>query len=102
MTIPIDILAAIEYQAGGIVSRQLLKKPAGNVTLFAFDDGQELSEHTTAFDAWVHVLEGHAAITVGGTVHEVTGGQALLLPAQVPHAVKAVQRFKMTLTMIRG
>jgi quercetin dioxygenase-like cupin family protein len=91
-----------EYQSGGIVSRQLLKRPSGNVTLFAFDDGQELTEHTSPFDALVHVLEGEVEVRVSGVAHRVRGGEMILLPAHVPHALKSVTRFKMTLTMIRS
>lgn len=90
-----------DYQSGGIVSRQILKKPAGNVTLFAFDAGEELTEHTSSFDALAHVLEGEAQIAIAGRAHAVRGGQMIVMPAGVPHAVKAVTRFKMMLTMIR-
>lgn len=92
----------IGYQDGSVVSRTLLKKPAGTVTLFAFDAGQGLSEHTAPFDAIVHVLDGQATVTIGGTPHEVSSGQMLLLPANVPHALHAPQRFKMLLTMVRA
>lgn len=98
----LSLAGLVEYQAGGIVSRQLLKKPSGNVTLFAFDDGQELSEHTSPFDALVHVLEGEADVSLSGQAHRVRGGEMVLLPAHVPHAVKSVTRFKMSLTMIRS
>jgi quercetin dioxygenase-like cupin family protein len=91
----------VEYQAGGIVSRQVLKKAAGNVTAFAFDAGQELAEHTSPFEALIEVVEGDAEISVAGRAHRVAGGEMILLPASVPHAVKAVSRFKMLLTMIR-
>ena len=91
----------VAYQPGAVVSRTLVKKPAGTVTLFAFDAGQGLSEHTAPFAALVHVLDGRASITVGGTPHEVPAGQVLLLPANVPHAVAAKERFKMLLIMIR-
>jgi quercetin dioxygenase-like cupin family protein len=100
-TEPVNAAGLVEYQAGGIVSRQIVKKTTGNVTLFAFDQGQEMTEHTSSFDALVHVLEGVAEIVVAGSAHEVREGQYLLLPAHVPHAVKATGRFKMALTMIR-
>ena len=92
----------VSYQDGAVVSREIVKKPAGNVTLFAFDEGQGLSEHTAPFDALVQVLEGEAEITVAAQPHRVRGGEMLLLPARQPHAVKAVERFKMMLTMIRS
>lgn len=90
------------YQAGAIVSRIVVKREAGNVTLFAFDAGQELSEHTAPYDALVQVLEGEAAITIAGRPYRVGSGEMLLMPAQQPHALKAVSRFKMLLTMIRS
>jgi quercetin dioxygenase-like cupin family protein len=92
----------VAYQAGAVVSRVILKKGTGNVTLFAFDQGQELSEHTTPFDALVHVLDGAAEIMVGGTPHTVKAGEMILMPGNVPHALKAPERFKMVLTMIRA
>jgi quercetin dioxygenase-like cupin family protein len=92
----------VAYQAGSVVSRIILKKGTGNVTVFAFDQGQGLSEHTTPFDALVQVLDGGAEITVGGTPYELRAGEMILMPANVPHALKATERFKMTLTMIRS
>jgi quercetin dioxygenase-like cupin family protein len=83
-------------------SREIVRQPAGSVTLFAFDEGQGLSEHTAPFDALVQVLEGEAEIIVSGKPHRVLGGEMILLPAGQPHALKAVQRFKMLLTMIKG
>jgi len=100
--LPFDPAAAIDYQTGGIVSRQLLKKPAGNVTLFAFDAEQELSEHTSPFDALLHVLDGDAEVSIAGRAQRVGAGQMIVLPAAVPHGVKAAGRFKMMLTMIRS
>ena len=90
------------YQEGSIVSRQITKADAGNVTLFAFDAGQELSEHTAPFDALVHVLDGEAEIFISGQPFSVSKGQAIILPADQPHAVKASKKFKMLLTMIRA
>jgi quercetin dioxygenase-like cupin family protein len=92
----------VAYQDGAVVSRVILKKGTGNVTVFAFDQGQGLSEHTTPFDALVQVLDGRAEITVGGTPYDVKAGGMILMPANVPHALKAVERFKMALTMIRA
>ena len=80
----------------------LLKQETGSVTLFAFDKGQELSEHTAPFDALVFVLEGTAEVTISGGAHTVRAGEMILMPANEPHAVRAVERFKMLLTMIRG
>jgi quercetin dioxygenase-like cupin family protein len=90
------------YQAGSVVSRVILKKGTGNVTVFAFDRGQGLSEHTTPFDALVQILDGRAEIIVGGTPYDLRAGEMILMPATVPHALKANERFKMTLTMIRS
>jgi quercetin dioxygenase-like cupin family protein len=94
-------LAMAGYQEGAVVSRILLKRGGGTVTLFAFDEGQSLSEHTTPFDAIAHVLEGEGAITVAGTPLTVTAGEMVLMPAHQPHAVMATRRFKMLLIMIR-
>jgi quercetin dioxygenase-like cupin family protein len=92
----------VSYQSGAIVSRIVVKREAGNVTLFAFDAGQELSEHTAPYDALVQVIDGEAAITVAGRPHRVGGGEMILMPAHQPHALKAMSRFKMLLTMIRS
>jgi quercetin dioxygenase-like cupin family protein len=92
----------VAYGDGAVVSRTLMAGGAGTVTLFAFDAGQELSEHSTPFDALVQVLDGEAQITIGGVAHRVTAGEIILMPANVPHAVGAPTAFKMLLTMIRG
>jgi quercetin dioxygenase-like cupin family protein len=92
----------VTYQNGSIVSREIVKKPTGTVTICAFDEGQGLSEHTAPFDALVQVLEGEAEITIAGKLHSVQGGEMILMPARQPHALKAVQRYKMLLTMIRS
>ena len=94
-----DVLA---YQDHSIVSRVLLKRPAGNVTLFAFDEGEELSEHTCPYEALLHVLDGVGEVTIGGEPHRLAAGQMIVLPAGVPHAVRAPERFKMLLTIIRA
>ena len=99
---PTALLGLLQYQTGGIVSRILLKKKAGSVTLFGFDAGEELSEHQTPFDALVQVIEGTAEIRIAAESHLVGTGETLHLPANIPHAVRAPERFKMTLTMIRG
>jgi quercetin dioxygenase-like cupin family protein len=96
-----NALELVAYQEGAVVSREIVKKKAGTITAFAFDTGQGLSEHTTPFDALVHVVDGVAEITVGGVPHRVGKDELLLLPATVPHALKAVERFKMLLIMIR-
>ncbi|HUF91880.1 MAG TPA: cupin domain-containing protein [Candidatus Limnocylindria bacterium] len=92
----------VSYQEGTIVSRILIKGKTGSVTLFAFAAGQELSEHTTPYDALVHLVDGEAAITVAGRPYRVRAGETLLMPAQQPHALRAVAPFKMLLTMIRS
>jgi len=92
----------VNYQDGSIVSREIVRKPTGNVTIFAFDEGQGLSEHTAPFDALVHVLEGEAEISVAGKPHFLHCGEMILMPAGQPHALKALKRFKMILTMIRS
>lgn len=91
----------VAYQDGSVVSRQITKADAGNVTLFAFDKDQELSEHTAPFDALVHVLDGDAEIKISGKPFHLKTGGAIIMPADEPHAVKALTRFKMLLTMIR-
>ena len=90
------------YQDGSVVSRQITKADAGNVTLFAFDKDQELSEHTAPFDALVHILDGSAEIKISGVAFELGTGDAIIMPASEPHAVKALSPFKMLLTMIRN
>lgn len=98
---PIPPLGLAGYQEGAVVSRTLLKRAGGTITLFAFDEGQSLSEHTAPFDAVAHVLEGEAEITMAGTPLKVAAGEIVLMPANQPHAVTARTRFKMLLTMIR-
>jgi quercetin dioxygenase-like cupin family protein len=92
----------VTYQAGAVVSRTLIKQPTGSVTLFAFDAGQDLSEHTAPYDALAQVLEGEAEIAIAGRPYALRGGDMIIMPANQPHAVKAVSRFKMMLTMIRS
>jgi quercetin dioxygenase-like cupin family protein len=98
----IALPALVQYQAGAVVSRTLVKKDAGTVTAFAFDAGEGLSEHTAPYDALVLVVEGESEISIAGTAHRVTAGHLLRLPARQPHAVKALTRFKMLLIMIRA
>ncbi len=96
------VVEMVTYQEGSIVSRQITQSEAGNVTLFAFDTGQELSEHTAPFDALIHILEGSAEIRISGRPYDLAAGEVIVLPANEPHALKAVKRFKMLLTMIRA
>ena len=98
----VQTLELVQYQAGAVVSRQLVKQDKGNVTLFAFDAGQELSEHTAPFDALVHIIDGEAEITISGKAIRARAGEMVLMPANQPHALKATTRFKMVLTMIRA
>jgi len=97
----IPLTDAINTQPAGIVSRVLLKQKNGNVTLFAFDAGQELSEHTAPFDAMVYVLDGEVTITIGGTPQRVSAGSMIVMPANIPHALHALAPMKMLLVMIR-
>lgn len=99
---PVAPLTLAAYQDGAVVSRTLLKRGGGTVTLFAFDEGQSLSEHTAPFDAIAHVIEGEALITISGTPLTLRAGDMVLMPANQPHAVHAPFRFKMLLTMIRS
>lgn len=99
---PIRLADLVSYQEGAIVSRTLLERKTGTVTLFAFDEGQRLSEHTTPYDALVYVLDGVAEIIVEGKAHTLSTGEVLRLPANRPHAVRAVERCKMLLIMVRS
>jgi quercetin dioxygenase-like cupin family protein len=97
----LPLLSLVNYQDGSVVSRVVLKREKGNITIFAFDEGQGLSEHTSPFDALVQAIEGEAEITVAGKPIALKAGEVVLLPAEKPHAVKATTRFKMLLTMVR-
>ena len=99
---PLALDTLVTPTAQGIASRVLARTAAGNITLFAFDAGEELSEHTAPFDALVQVLEGEAEITIAGKPHRMQGGEMILMPANQPHALKALKRYKMILTMIRS
>ena len=92
----------INYQDGSVVSREIIRKPTGTITLFAFDDGQGLSEHTAPFDALVQVLDGKVEITISGKLYHLEEGQMIILPAGETHALKALCKFKMLLVMIRS
>ena len=98
----LNLVEMVSYQPDSVVSRQITKADAGNITLFAFDEGQGLSEHTAPFDALVHVLEGRAEIIISGNSHRLKMGNAIIMPANEPHALKADGPFKMLLTMIRN
>ncbi len=98
----LHIAEMVNYQEGSVVSRQITKTEAGNVTLFAFDIDQGLSEHTAPFDALVHILEGEADVKISGELFHLKAGDAVIMPAHEPHALKAIQRFKMLLTMIHA
>jgi quercetin dioxygenase-like cupin family protein len=98
----VRVTELVNYQEGAVVSRTLLKRPTGTVTVFAFDEGQGLSEHTSPFEALVQVLEGQAEISVAGKPLSTKAGESVHLPANQPHAVKAATRFKMLLTMLRS
>lgn len=97
-----NLVRHIDYADGSVVSKTLIKKEIGNITLFAFDQGQGLSEHTAPFDAVVHILDGEAEITIGGQPQIVRAGEMLIMPANVSHALQAKVRFKMVLVMIRS
>jgi quercetin dioxygenase-like cupin family protein len=93
---------SIEYSEGGIVSKTILKKQTGNISLFSFDKGEALSEHTAPFDAMIQVVDGRGEIIIGGKSFVLSAGQSIILPANVPHSVNAVEKFKMVLTMIKS
>ena len=93
---------SIEYSNGGIVSKTVLKKETGNISLFSFDKGEALSEHTAPFDAMIEVIDGSGEIIIGGKSFFLETGQIIIMPANITHAVKAVEKFKMVLTMIRS
>jgi quercetin dioxygenase-like cupin family protein len=97
----LPLVELVSYQDGAIVSRTLVKQNGGTITLFAFDRGQALSEHTAPFDALVQVLDGEGEVVIGGTPLRLGAGQSVLMPKNIAHAVNAVSRFKMLLTMVR-
>ncbi len=93
---------SVEYADGAIVSKTVLKKESGNISLFAFAKGESLSEHTAPFDAMIQVVDGKAEVIIGGKSCFVKAGQTIIMPANIPHAVIAVEKFKMVLTMIKS
>jgi quercetin dioxygenase-like cupin family protein len=96
-----NLKGLVEYGEGAVVSRTIQDKGIGTVTVFAFDEGQGLSEHSAPFDALVQVLDGKVEITLGGEPHELKAGEAIIMPANIPHALRAITKFKMLLTMIK-
>lgn len=92
---------SIEYSSGGVISKQVIKKQSGNVTLFSFDKEQGLTEHTSPYDAMVHILDGEAEIRIDGNPHHLKKGDCIIMPANHPHALHAIESFKMVLTMIK-
>ena len=97
----IQLQTIIDYQSEAVVSRTIIKKDTGTVTLFAFDEGEGLSEHTVPFDALVYIADGEAEITIAGKAHNVKTGEMIIMPADKPHSLKAVKKFKMLLVMIK-
>lgn len=98
----LNLKQSVDYSEGGIVSKQVVKNNSGNLTLFSFDKGQGLSQHTAPFDAVVQILDGEAEVILDGVPHLLKEGETIIMPANVPHALNAVERFKMLLTMIKG
>ena len=92
----------VVYSSGSIISKNVLKNSAGNVSLFSFDKNEGLSEHTAPFDAMVQVIDGQVEVKIGGEPYVVSKGETIIMPANIPHALKAVENFKMILTMIKG
>jgi quercetin dioxygenase-like cupin family protein len=98
----VELSGQVDYVAGSVVSRSFAKKPTGTITLFAFDVGQGLSEHSAPYDAFVQVVEGVASLRIGGKEVTARAGEIVVMPANIPHAVHANERFKMLLVMIRS
>jgi quercetin dioxygenase-like cupin family protein len=96
-----NLVGLVQYADGSIVSRTLVDKPVGTITLFAFDKGQRLSEHSAPYDAVVQVIDGTGEVMIAGKPHTVNPGEMIIMPANIPHSVNAAQKFKMLLTMIR-
>jgi quercetin dioxygenase-like cupin family protein len=98
----IHLRELVDYQEGTVASRMIINKPVGSITIFSFDAGEGLSEHTAPFDAVVTILDGECEVWVGGETHAMKEGDTIIFPANVPHALSATARFKMALTMIRA
>lgn len=99
---PFEVKSLIDYQDGAVVSREIIRKETGTVTIFAFDKGEGLSEHTAPFDAMVQVVDGTAEIIIAGVRNTVNTGEMIIMPANIPHALNAIEKYKMVLTMIRS
>jgi len=100
--VPFNLSGNVSYSIGSVVSKTLLRKNTGNITLFSFDEGQGLTEHTSPYDAVVYILDGKAEVVIGGEPRTVMAGEMMIMPANIPHALNAVNRFKMLHIMIRG
>ena len=98
----IEMNGLVSYQSGSVVSRTLVDRKMGTITLFSFGAGQGLSEHTVPFDAFVQIVDGAAEVTIDGKAHRVSAGEFIIMPANIPHSLKAVEKFKMMLVMIRA
>jgi len=98
----VNLVSLIDYQEGTVVSRTLIDKKVGTLTLFAFDEGKGLSENTAPFDAFVYILDGKAEVVISGKAHSVGTGEMIIMPANEPHSLKAPEKFKMMLVMIRA
>ena len=98
----LNMASLVDYQKGAVVSRQIINKQTGTVTVFAFDKGEGLSEHTAPFDALVQILDGEAEVTISGKPNKLVTGEMIIMPANAPHSLKALARFKMALIMIRS
>ena len=100
--LPNELEKLVDYQTGSVVSKTIIKKPTGTVTLFAFDKGEGLSEHTAPFDALVYLIDGEAEVIISGKTNLVKQGEMIIMPANEPHALKAKEKFKMMLVMIKS
>lgn len=98
----LSMAGLVDYQKDAVVSRQIVNKPAGTVTIFSFDKGEGLSEHTAPFDALVQMLDGESQVTISGKPYRLAAGDMIIMPAGQPHSLKALERFKMALVMIRS
>ena len=98
----VNLAGLVEYSSGSVVSKTIIDKPIGTITLFAFDAGQGLSEHQAPYDAFVQIVEGTAVLTIGGKKIKAAAGEIVIMPANIPHAVQAKEKFKMLLIMIRA
>jgi quercetin dioxygenase-like cupin family protein len=101
-SLPTKMSGLIDYQEGSVVSRTIIDKKAGTVTLFAFDETESLSEHTAPYDALIQIIDGEANVTIGGKSSIVKAGEMVVIPANAPHSLKATKRFKMLLVMVRS